>query len=316
MFLRASCSLVFACTFLMGWTAAPGEEPQVHITPRPSPRPRTTGGIRVDVSLVMVPVTVTDSLGTPYAGLKRESFRLLEDGVEQDIKYFSSQPAPVSLGVVFDASQSMSGKLDQSRDAVSQLFGAKLPGDEFFVVEFNDSPRILCNFTSDTVRIERSLVGIEPRNWTALFDAVYVSVRQTRQAKNQRKALLILSDGGDNNSRYTEREMKSLVRESDVCIYSIALASGGLLRRHARLLRNLSEETGGQSIEVERTADLPRAVSKISAAMRLQYVLGYFSNNPKNNGFYRKVEVKLNPQDGQPALHPTWRRGYYAPDER
>ena len=207
----------------------------------------------------------------------------------------------------------MTGKLDQSRAAVSRFFHTSRPGDEFFLVEFNDAPRMLCDFTSDTEQIEKTLVNIQPKNWTALFDAVYLAAHQMKRAKNPRKALLILSDGGDNNSRYTESEMKSRVRESDVCIYSIGLVGSGLMRRHVRVLRSISEQTGGRLYQVEKIKDLPAAVAKISAAIRNQYVLGYSSSNPENDGMYRKIEVRVNQGPDKPRLSASWRTGYYAP---
>ena len=294
--------------------SAVADAPRVLITPRKASRPPASPqpAIRVNVKLTLIPVTVTDPFGASFSGLPRESFRLFEDGVEQQLKYFSSEDAPVSLGVVFDASRSMTGKLDQSRAAVSRFFHTSRPDDEFFLVEFNDAPRMLCDFTSDTEQIEKKLVNIQPKNWTALFDAVYMAVHKVKRARNPRKALLILSDGGDNNSRYTESEMKSLVREADVCIYSIALVGGGLMRRHVRVLKNLSEQTGGRLCEVDKMSDLPQAVARISAAMRDQYLLGYVSSNPQDDGLYRKIDVRLNQPPETPRLHASWRTGYYA----
>ena len=287
----------------------------VDISPRRA-APRHDAAIRVESSLVLVPVTVTDPLGAPYAGLTRDAFRVLENGVEQEVTYFASEDSPISLGVVFDASRSMEGKLDRSRAAVSEFFHTVVPGDEFFLVEFNDSPRLLCSFTTDTGRIEKSLEGIAPRNWTALLDAVYLAIHQMKHARNPRKALLILSDGGDNNSRYTESEMKSVVREADVCVYSIGLFGNSMIRHHVRLLRDLSEETGGRMWQVDKMADLPDAVAKISAAMRHQYLLGFTSTNRAQDGMYRKIQVRLQPGVAGLALSASWRTGYYAPDRR
>jgi Ca-activated chloride channel homolog len=314
---RASLRRFGTLCFLLVTAACAAEDGPVSIRPRSAPQNKTgpTSPIRVDVKLTLIPVTVTGPLGAPFPGLSQEVFRLFEDGIEQKLKYFTSEDAPVSLGVVFDASRSMRGKLDQSRAAVSRFFRTAISGDEFFLVEFNNSPRILCEFTSDTEQIEKKLVDIEPKNWTALFDAVYLAIRQMSHARNPRKVLLILSDGGDNNSRYTESEMKALVREADVCIYSIGLG-GGLIRRHVRLLRNLSEQTGGRFYQVDRVSDLPEAVAKISAAIRNQYVLGYSSTNPENDGMYRKIEVRLRPRPDLPPLSVSWRNGYYAPAGR
>ena len=272
--------------------------------------------LRVNVKLTQIPVTVTDSLGATFLGLQQGAFRLFEDGVEQQIKYFSSEDGPVSMGVVFDASRSMEGRIDQSRAAVSQFFRTAETGDEYFLIEFNDTPRILCDFTTDMEQIEKTLVSIKPQNWTALFDSVYLGIQQMRRAKNSRKVLLVLSDGGDNNSRYSESEMNSLVREADVSIYSIGLVGGGWVKRHVQLLRRLSEQTGGHFYPVEKMSDLPDAVAKVSAALRNQYVLGYSSHNMENDGLYRKIEVKLNQDPSRPPLHASWRNGYYAPDPR
>jgi VWFA-related protein len=308
---RAFLSIGLACT-LASWCRA---EDRVAITPRVAShrKPGPDPAIRVDIKLTLIPVTVTDALGAPYSGLPQSAFRLLEDGVEQQLKSFASEDGPVSLGVVFDASRSMSGKLDQSRAAVSQFFRTATAGDEFFLIEFNDTPHILCDFTTDTEEIEKKLVDIKPKNWTALFDSVYMAIQQMRHAKNARKALLILSDGGDNNSRYTESEMKNLVREADVSIYSIGLLGGGFVKRHAQLLRQLSEETGGHFYQVDKMADLPDAVAQVSAALRQQYLLGYSSTNQENDGMYRKIEVRLKPEINPLRLRTSWRTGYYAP---
>lgn len=267
----------------------------------------------MDVGLVLVPVTVTDPFGAPFPGLMKESFQLLEDGIEQRIRYLSSDDAPISLGIVFDASRSMEGRMDQSRAAITRFFRTSVRGDEFFLIAFNDAPRLLCNFTGDTVEIEKSLAGIEPRNWTALLDAVCMAIHQMKRARNSRRALLILSDGGDNNSRYTEEELKRMIREADVCIYSIGLFGTRLIRHHERLLRQLSAETGGRFRQVEKIADLPDAVQELSNAIRNQYLLGYSPSNTASDGLYRRIEIRLKPVPGLPVLRASWRTGYYAP---
>jgi Ca-activated chloride channel family protein len=281
---------------------------------RVNPKVRNAS-IRADAHLVLVPVTVTDPFGTPYPSLTRDSFRLLENGVEQQLKYFASEDAPVSLGVVFDSSRSMEGKLDRSRTAVSVFFRTAVPGDEFFLVEFNDAPRLLCSFTTDTGHIERSLAGIEPHNRTALLDAIYMAIHQMKGAHNSRQALFILSDGEDNHSRYNETEIRNIVREGDVSVYSIGLfGSGPAIKHGARLLRGLSLETGGRMWQVDRIADLTDAVTKVSAAIRHQYLPGFSSSNLHRDGTYRKIQLKLTPPPSAPPLAASWRAGYYAPD--
>ncbi len=278
--------------------------------------PRLANRIRLDVSQVLIPVTVTGARGEPLSGLAQDAFRLFENGVEQSVTYFATEDGPVSLGILFDASGSMEHKLDRSRAAVARLFQTAMPGDEYFLVEFNDSPRVLCEFTPYSAQIENMLGYIRPKGWTALFDAVYLAVHKMKRARNPRKALLILSDGGDNNSRYTEPEIRQLVREADVCIYSIGMTGGGMSARSVRLLRNLGDETGGRLFPVDKLSELPEAVEKMSAALRNQYVLGFSSNNQESDGKYRRVEVRLaQPPDG-PPIHASWRVGYYAPLSR
>jgi Ca-activated chloride channel family protein len=291
-------------------------ETRVSVEPRaPARRIRRAASIRVASDLVLIPVTVTDPFGAPVAGLGGGAFRLFEDGVEQRIKYFSSEDAPISLGVIFDASRSMQDKIGRSHAALVRFLKTAIPGDEYFLLEFSDAPRLVCNFTSDAEEIQNAIAGIRTRNWTALVDAVYAGTQHLRRARNPRKALLILSDGADNYSRYTESEMKSLVREADVCIYSIALVGGSFLRRHARLLRGLAEETGGLVRLVDDVGDLPDAVAKISAAIRNQYVLGYAPARSKHDGLYRKIQVQLSLPPGSPRLRASWRAGYYAHPE-
>jgi len=306
--------VAMAAASCLGQTRDP-DGPRVSLISR-APRPTETGSspnLRAGVKVVLIPVTVTDPYGAPYSGLKAKAFRLFENGIEQQVNYFSAVEAPISVGIVFDASRSMEDKIDDARAGVKQFLQTAIEGDEFSLVAFNDVPRILSGFTTNPIEIERRLLGLTTVNWTALLDAVYMSVQQMKRARNPRKALLIVSDGGDNHSRYTESEMRAVVREADVCIYSIAFIGAGFMKSHARLLKKLSDETGGLTCEVQKLNELPDAVTAISSAIRTQYLLGYVSTNTSNNGLYRKVEVKLNPPADSPRLRPAWRMGYYAP---
>jgi Ca-activated chloride channel homolog len=315
---RAVWAVGFFLFVVAGLAQSGRDGARIAVAPRA--RPERTAGlantIRLDVKVVLIPVTVTDPLGNPRSGLPQRAFRLYEDGVEQQLSYFATDDAPVSMGVVFDASGSMQHKLERSRAAVSELFKTTMPGDEFFLVEFNSKPRVLCDFTSRTEEIQDSLAFIQPKGWTALFDAVYLAVHRMKRAKNPRKALLVLSDGADNNSRYTEPEIRDLVREADVCIYTIGMLGAGTSSHSLRVLRTLAEETGGRTFPVEKLSELPEAVGKMSATLRDQYVLGYSSNNRLSDGKYRKVDVRLVQPPDSPPLHASWRVGYYAPAGR
>ncbi len=261
--------------------------------------------IRLDIQVVQIPVTVTDRLDRPVRGLRKESFQLFEDNVEQKVAYLSMEEAPASVGIIFDASGSMRNKIETSVAAVDQFFQTDLPGDEFLVVKFSTLPYLLTGFTADTQTISGALHATQAQGWTALYDAIYLGIQKMKVSKNPRRALLILSDGGDNNSRYTAGEIRNLVREADVRVYCLGLLQG------SRFLERISEESGGRMIQVHRMADLPDAMEKLSRDVRGQYVLGYYSTNAQNDGRYRHVRVQVN----QPEVHASWRRGYYAPLE-
>jgi Ca-activated chloride channel family protein len=280
---------------------------RVSIVPRPSrdPRAANSRAIRLDVKVVQIPVTVTDPSDHPVAGLRKDDFHLFEDDVEQQIVYLSTEEAPASVGLIFDASGSMRDKIGTSVAAVEQFFNTTLPGDEFLLVRFSTRPDPVTGFTADTAEISSRLRSTRAEGWTALHDAIYLGVHKMKAARNPHRALLILSDGGDNNSRYSAPEIRELVREADIRVYSISLL------QTSKFLERISDESGGRMIRVHKMADLPDAINKLSRELRGQYVLGYYSSNPENNGRYRKVRVHIN----QPAVHSSWRHGYYAPAE-
>lgn len=297
---------------------------KVEIVPRakriePAPDvPR--GNIRVDTTLVLIPASVTDPLNRFVTGLERENFRLFEDKVEQKITHFASEDAPLSVGLVFDVSGSMGSKLDKSRQAVSQFFKTANPEDEFFLVEFSDRPDLVVDFTTHLEEIQNRLTFTQSKGRTALLDAVYMALDKMKKARNPRKALLIISDGGDNSSRYTETEIKNRVREADVQIYAIGIyepigTRGRTPEEMAgpSLLTEIAEQTGGRQFMVENLNELPDVAAKIGMELRNQYILGYTPTNQARDGKYRRVQVKLVQPRGLPPLRAMWRLGYYAP---
>ncbi len=329
---------------LLGWMALPAlaqdvDSPDVHIVPREAKKPDSTASIpraslppgvdpslsthtkplRKDVDLVLVPVTVTDPMNRLVTGLEKENFLLADNGKPQEIKHFSSEDAPISLGVIFDISGSMADKIDKSRDAVVEFFRTANPADEFFLVTFNDRPEVLVDFTSAVEDIQSKLVYAVPHGRTALLDAVYLAMNRMSKAHETRKALLIISDGGDNHSRYTEGEIKSMVREADVQIYAIGLYDRDFKSPEERegpaLLSELTEVTGGRTFAISSPNELADVATKIGIELRNQYVLGYRPTNPARDGKWRKIKVKLNPPKGLPPLHVYAKTGYYAPTE-
>lgn len=284
------------------------DAPQVNIVPRFRPNPeRREPSIRMDVKMVMIPANVTDRDDRPILDLHREDFHLFEGAVEQKIESFSIDQAPVSLGIVFDASGSMRNKIDKSFSAVEQFLKTSLPGDEFFLVQFSDVPKLRIPFTPDGNEILAGLSLVQPQGWTAMFDAICIAVNQMRFAKNPRKALLILSDGGDNNSRYSGGEVINLLREADVRVYAIGLFD------NARYLKKAADETGGAVATVHNMNDLPDAVDRLSTQVRSQYLLGYYPVQGQNDGKFHKVKLLLSQAAGSLKLHTSWRHGYYAP---
>src|SRR5579871_6802401 len=275
--------------------------------------------MKVDVDLVLVPVTITDPLNRLVTGLEKENFQLFEGNSAQEIRTFSSEDAPVSLGVIFDSSGSMSSKMDRAKDAVIEFFKTANPQDEFFMISFSDEPEEVSDFTSSVDEIQNKLVFAVPRHRTALLDAIYMGVHKMREAKYPKKALLIISDGGDNHSRYTENEIKSLVKEADVMVYAIGIydryASAMEERLGPQLLSEITELSGGRAFTIDNPNDLGDVATKIGIELRNQYVLGYRPNKVVRDGKWRKIKVKLLPPKGLPPLKVYARTGYYAPAE-
>jgi Ca-activated chloride channel homolog len=275
--------------------------------------------LKVAVDLVLVPVTITDPLNRLVTGLEKDNFQLFEGSSKEEIKSFSSEDAPVSLGVIFDSSGSMSSKMDRAKDAVTEFFKTANPLDEFFMVTFSDEPEMVAGFTSSVDEITDKLIYAYPQKRTALLDAIYMGVSKMRQAKYPKKALLIISDGGDNHSRYTENEIKALVKEADIMVYAIGLYDHYFQSEEEKLgpqlLGDIAELTGGRAFTVENPNDLADVATKIGIELRNQYVLGYRPSKGVRDGKWRKIKVKLLPPKGLPPLRVYARTGYYAPEE-
>ena len=309
---------------LPAWLCAQEARPQLRprVKPADSEADRITPNLRIDTNLVLIPVTVTTPLNQFVTQMEKEHFRLIEDKQEQEITYFASFDAPLSIGLVFDASGSMGSKLTKSRQAAAEFFKTANPEDEFFLVQFNDRPQLVVPFTRNTDEIMSRLTFTQAKGRTALLDGIYQALQTLRKGKNPRKALLIISDGGDNSSRYTESEVRNLLKEADAQMYAIGIFEPiGNRGRTAEelsgpgLLSELAEMTGGRHLPVDNINDLPDIAAKIGIELRNQYVLGYVSKNQQRDGKYRKVTVKLNQPRGLPPLRALHRQGYYAPTQ-
>lgn len=273
--------------------------------------------IRMNVDMVLVPVTVTDPMNRLVTGLEKEDFQIYENNGEQKISSFASEDAPVSIGIIFDLSGSMSSKLIRARESILQFIKTANPQDEFFVIGFNDRPELIEDFTSSVEAIQARLATVQAGHRTALLDAIYYGVDKMRDAKHERRALLVVSDGGDNRSRFTEGEVRAKVRESNVQIYSIGIfdpyAPTPEERTGPQLLDSLSMESGGRLYQVDDIDEMGDIAEKISTELRNQYVIGYNPSDLARDGKWRKVKVKVTPPPGLPPLTVYARTGYYAP---
>lgn len=310
---RRSFFFSFACLALLTlWKSSAQDASQAHSDLK----------LHVESTLVLIPVSVTDASNRYVLGLDKQDFHIYENGAEQKITQFSGEDAPLSVGLLVDTSGSMGDKIDISRQAVSQFLKTMDSHDEAFLIEFSDRAELAVGFVKDSQDIERKLVSVESQGLTALLDAVHLGLSEMKNAKNPRKALLIISDGGDNNSRYSAAEIKDLVREADVQIYAMGVFEplpsyflGVAELSGPRLLSELAEQTGGRAFAATHSRDLPAIATRIGIELRNQYVLAYPPTNQERDGKYRKVEVKLTQPPGLSTLKARWRLGYYAPTQ-
>jgi Ca-activated chloride channel family protein len=323
-----------ACLSMVGLAAQAQESllGDVHTAAPPRPKPpedtrseeekaadKQLAPMRVAVNLVLVPVTVTDPADRLVTGLEKDNFQLFDNNAPQTIKSFATEDAPLSIGLVLDLSGSMQSKFVRARKALTEFLRTCNPQDEFFVVGFNDRPAVIVDYTSDVEDVEARMVMLRPENRTALIDAMYLGVNHLKSAKYDRRALLVISDGGDNRSRYTEGELKRLVRESQVQIYSIGIFDAYAPTEEEingpMLLKDISEATGGRLFKVLDVNDLSDIAQRISEELRNEYVLGYTPTDKKRDGTWRKLKVRLVPPPGLPLLDVHSREGYYAPSQ-
>lgn len=328
-FLLATAALLLVCP-----AAGQQIDPlnQVHIKgPPPTMAARTDttipltegaslrSGIRYSIStnLVLIPLTVTDPMDRLVTGLEQQNFKVYEERRAQKILTFSCDDAPVSIGIILDLSGSMEDKVIREKGAILQFMKTSNPQDEYFVIGFNDRPVLLSDFTASASDVEARLTNIQPGHRTSLLDAIYMGLQKMKQAKYQRKALLVVSDGGDNNSRYTPGEVRNAVRESDVQIFGMGIFDTQAPTEEERngplLLNEIAQDSGGRLYRVDDVSEMSDIATRISEAIRTEYVLGYKTNDQKLNGKWRKVRVKMLPPPGLPELTVHARSGYYAP---
>jgi Ca-activated chloride channel family protein len=288
----------------------------VHITPRPASAPQMrarSSSFRVDVDLVLVPATVTDTGNHPVLGLQQRNFSLFEDGQQQPIRHFHAEDAPISIGILLDTSGSMKNKYELAREALSHFFANANRNDDYFVITFSNKPQLLANTTQSIESIEAQLSTVVPTGGTPLLDAIYLGLSKLRQARYEKRALLIISDGGDNESRYSTKEIRDIAQESDVLIYAMGVFPFSINledRAGKKLLSELSDASGGRAAFLNSAEKLPQIAASMSRELRSQYVLGYRPTNATHDGKLRRIKVTINPNPSQPPLQVYYRRQY------
>lgn len=305
---------------------AQSEVDDVHIQPRVQlHRPANLGEsstntqaalVHKNVDLVLVPVTVTDGSDRLITGLDRSNFQVYEGKQQQEIKHFSSEDAPVSIGIILDVSGSMDTKIERARQAVMEFLKISNPQDEFFLITFADAPILMQDFTQSADDVQNRLLLTNAKGRTSLLDAIYLGMGKMKEAKYPRKALLIISDGGDNRSRYSEKEVKSSVKEADVLVYSIGIFDRDFQTPEEllgpQLLTEISEVTGARCYTLDDPKYLPQITQHIGIELRNQYVLGYRPAASPHDGKWRKIKVKLRAPRKLAVGHVGARTGYYA----
>jgi Ca-activated chloride channel homolog len=306
---RRKLGLLFALTACIAtaWKA-PGQDVAGMQT-----KPRERPLFRVGVETVFVKVSVTDPLNRYVTGLEQEHFKVFEDKVEQNIIHFTQQSAPISVGILFDVSGSMkdNNNINSARNAIVRFLQAGNPEDEFFLVTFNQKTTLVTNFTHESGAIQNEISFRQPGGRTALYDAVYMGLDQIKGGKNEKKALILITDGEDNSSRYSASEVREFAKESDVQIYGIG--EEGKLGYGRAEIQNIVALTGGRAFFPNNFNELDYYIDLIHAELRNQYVIGYVPTNKTHDGKWRKIRVKLEPPEGLPKLIVHAKEGYYAP---
>jgi Ca-activated chloride channel family protein len=315
--------LILSPICFLGRSHTLSAQPVVSITPRARPDLSANSSpelhLRVDAPLVLIPAHAMSPRGSSVTDLRKENFRLYENGVEQKVIHFSRQDAPISVGLVFDSSGSMANKIRESAEAAAAFFKTSNAGDEFFLVEFGEKPKLMLPFTSDSDQIYKQIARTKAFGRTSLIDAIHLALVQMKNARNSRKAIVILSDGGDNRSRLTRGQIKSALLESEIQMYAMGIFD---VLKHTReekdgpqLLDELAVQSGGRLFTVDRIDDLDTVSATIGTALRNEYLLGYVSSNPSRDGKYRQVKVTVDVSPQAPVPDVSYRHGYYAPTE-
>ncbi|HKP69389.1 MAG TPA: VWA domain-containing protein [Pyrinomonadaceae bacterium] len=310
-------ALIFIVAFILCAGTVIAQQPEPSATPPEDVDP-TKSPIRVQTDLITLTATVTDVYGRYVSGLTKNAFIITDNNQEQEITFFSDSDAPVSLGILFDVSGSMGGeKIQKARNALSRFINLSHPSDEYFLIAFNSRAQLLLDRTRDAESVLQKLTLVNPKNNTALYDAVYLGIERVTRGTHQKKAILIISDGQDNSSRYNFGEVRRLMKESDVVTYAVGIlgasdAGSAVGMQGQAFLDELTSVTGGKSFYPSSDIEMDEIFERIALELRHQYSIGYTPKDFQPDGKWRKVKVKVKPPRGLPRLTVRSREGYYA----
>jgi Ca-activated chloride channel family protein len=287
------------------------------IGPVVTPMVDDTKPVIVHSDLITLTVTVTDTYGRFVTGLGKNAFTVFDEKTQQEISFFSDEDAPVSLGVVFDVSGSMGGdKIMRAREALSRFVDTSHSRDEYFLIGFNSRAQLLLDHTRDSDALMQKLTFVQTRGQTALYDATYLGVERVTRGAHKKRAVLLISDGQDNSSRYTFSELKRLLKESDVIIYAIGIVGTGddsaLGYGGRAILEELAGVSGGKAFFPSTGAEMNDTFERIALELRTQYSIGYRPTGFANDGKWHKIKIKVQPPRGFPRLFVRGREGYFA----
>jgi Ca-activated chloride channel family protein len=306
---KACVALFFLFAATCAFLSQEGTTPSQERTSQSRTKQDETKTISVDVDIVLIPVTVTTERGQYLSGLEKQHFQILEDRVEQKIVYFSTEDAPMSLGIVLDSSGSMNPIIDPARRNGSACMSMGTESDEYFLIVFSDKLKVNTDFTTDLRKLRTQLLTVNSKGSTALYDAIYAGLAKVREGTNPRKALVVVSDGYDNHSRYSGKNVRDAIKETDVQLYLIGNEGDGALTA-------LAESTGGRSLSPRtKSFELGNICNEIVRNLKNQYLIGYKSTNEAKDGKWRNVKVKVDPPNHL-KLNVRSRTGYYAPSEQ
>jgi Ca-activated chloride channel homolog len=327
------CFVVGVTAIVLSQFALSQSTDEVHVAPRTSgqssgrpiiglPGNDSTLRLRIGVDLVLVPATVTDRMNRPVTDLTKQNFALRENEAPQQIRYFAEEDAPLSVGLIIDVSKSMTNKIEIERAALAEFLRNSNPQDDYFVISLSDRPRLIADTTDSIEEIQRKLELVVPSGNTALLDGIYLGLAKLHKSRYERRALLVISDGGDNHSHYTHKDVQTLVRESNVLIYSIGIFDNMPVpvfktieeKLGQRLLVEITEASGGRTIAADQGSKVPGIAAAISRELRQQYILGYKSTNALHDGKWRKIKVQV-VATGDSPLHAYYKKGYFAPEQ-